>query len=153
MPTQREWRERDAARADQRLFGQAADWLRDDPKRRRVAGLWADRVGHALADLLDALGDDVAGLDTAVRWRARDLPGATRGADGVGDDKADPAAVVNRPITGRRSGPTTSGPAGRGDDAPSPPRLVGHKGRDPSRTARRALSLRSPPPGASTRTT
>ena len=56
------------------LLDRAADWLRDDPKRRRVAGLWADRVGHALADLLDALAD-VAGLDTAVLWQARVLLG------------------------------------------------------------------------------
>jgi hypothetical protein len=72
MPSQREWRERDAARADQQLFDRAADWLRDDPKRRRVAGPWADRVGHALADLVDALGDDVAGLDEAVGWQTRE---------------------------------------------------------------------------------
>jgi hypothetical protein len=71
-PTQREWRERDAARVDQQLFDRAADWLRDDPKRRRVAGLCADRVGHAPLDLLDALGDDAAGLDEAVRWQARE---------------------------------------------------------------------------------
>jgi hypothetical protein len=71
MPSQREWRERDAARADQQLFDRAAAWLRD-PKRRRVAGLWADRVGHAIADLLDALGDGAAGLDAAVRWQARE---------------------------------------------------------------------------------
>jgi hypothetical protein len=72
MPTQREWRERDAARADQELYDRAAAWLRDDPKRRQVAGLWADRVGHALAELLDALGDEVAGLNSAVRWQARE---------------------------------------------------------------------------------
>jgi hypothetical protein len=72
MPSEREWRERDAARADRQLFDRAVAWLRDDPKRRRVAGLWADRVGHALADLLDALGDDVAELDSAVRWQARE---------------------------------------------------------------------------------
>ena len=72
MPSQREWRERDAARADQQMFDRAADWLRDDPKRRQVAPLWADRVGHALADLLDALGDDPAGLDAAVRWQPRE---------------------------------------------------------------------------------
>jgi hypothetical protein len=72
MPSQREWRERDAAKADQELLDRAAAWLRDDSKRRRVAGLWADRVGHALADLLDALGDEVAALDAAVRWQARE---------------------------------------------------------------------------------
>jgi len=72
VPTQREWRELDAARADAQLMEQAAARLRDDPKRRRVAGLWADRVGHALADLLDALADEVAVLDGAVRWQARE---------------------------------------------------------------------------------
>jgi hypothetical protein len=36
---------------------------------RRACSDW---VGHALADLLDALGDDVAGLDEAVRWQARE---------------------------------------------------------------------------------
>jgi hypothetical protein len=72
MPTQREWRERDAARADQELLDRGAAWLRDDPKRRPVAELWADRVGHALADLLDALGDDAASLNSAVRWQARE---------------------------------------------------------------------------------
>jgi hypothetical protein len=30
------------------------------------------RVGYALADLLDALGDDVGGLDEGVRWQARE---------------------------------------------------------------------------------
>ena len=45
----------------------AAAWLRDDPARRQMAGLWQDRVGHALADLLDALGEDVAGLDEGLR--------------------------------------------------------------------------------------
>jgi hypothetical protein len=62
MSTDREWQERDVARADQELLGRAAGWLRDDPKRRRIAGLQWDRVGHALVDLLDALGDDQAGL-------------------------------------------------------------------------------------------
>lgn len=72
MPTQREWRERDAAQADRELIEQAAALLRDDPVRRRIAGLWPDRVGHALAELLDALADDVAGLDEGVRWQTRE---------------------------------------------------------------------------------
>jgi hypothetical protein len=72
IPSQREWREPDAAKVDQQLLDRAADWLRDDPKRRRIAGLQWDRVGHALADLLDALGDDPAGLGDAVRWQARE---------------------------------------------------------------------------------
>jgi hypothetical protein len=37
-----------------------------------LLGCGADRVGHALAELLDALGDDPAGLNAAVRWQARE---------------------------------------------------------------------------------
>ena len=72
MPSQRERRERDAAQADQQLYERAAAWLRDDIGRRRTAGLWQDRMGHALADLLAALGEDPAKLDEAVRWQARE---------------------------------------------------------------------------------
>jgi hypothetical protein len=71
MPTAREWRERDVATADRELYARAAAWLRDDPVRRRTAGLWSDRVGHALADLLDALSENVAGLDPGVRHQTR----------------------------------------------------------------------------------
>jgi hypothetical protein len=126
MPTQREWRERDAARADQQLFDRAADWLREDPKRRRVAGLWADRVGHALADLLDALGDDVANLDEEVRWQTpRVVPGVARRADGVVDDTADPEAVTLLPSGGwgaRTCG--TPQPDNAGPQDPPNPRLA-----------------------------
>ena len=31
MPSQRKWRDRDAARADQQLLDRAAAWLRHDP--------------------------------------------------------------------------------------------------------------------------
>jgi hypothetical protein len=69
MPTQREWRERDAAAVDADLIGRAATWLRT-AEHRVVAGLTDDRVAGALAELLDALGDGVAGLHAGVRWQA-----------------------------------------------------------------------------------
>jgi hypothetical protein len=71
MPTQRRWRRRHPARADQELSEQPAARPRDDPKRRRVAGPWQDRVGRILTELLAALGDDLAGLDQGVRRHTR----------------------------------------------------------------------------------
>jgi hypothetical protein len=123
MPSQREWRERDAARADQKLFDRAAAWLRDDPKRRRVAGLWADRVGHALADLLDALGDDPAGLDAAVRWQARE---SCRPGNGVSARPDPPSMGATRGLRvfiddGPRGGEYTRVSAG--PDGSPPPRI------------------------------
>jgi hypothetical protein len=71
MPTQREWRERDAARADQQLLDRAVTFLREDPARRQWAALSHNHVAEALADLLlEALGDGMAGLDSGVRWQA-----------------------------------------------------------------------------------
>lgn len=69
MPSEREWRRIDAARASAELAHRAASWLRDDPRRPATAGLQHDHVAHALADLVDALADVVAGLDSAVRWQ------------------------------------------------------------------------------------
>ena len=46
VPSGREWKRIRAAKGDQQLFDCAAAWRRDDLKRRRVAGLQWDRVGH-----------------------------------------------------------------------------------------------------------
>jgi hypothetical protein len=41
------------------------------PKASAGRRLWADQVGHVLADLLDVLGDNPAGLGETVKWLAR----------------------------------------------------------------------------------
>jgi hypothetical protein len=72
MPTAREWARIDRDRAEADLYRRAAAWLRTDPRRHESAGLQDDATAQALAALLDMLAGDVAGLDRAVRWQARE---------------------------------------------------------------------------------
>jgi hypothetical protein len=72
MPTAREWARIDQDRGEADLYRRAAAWLRTDPVRREYAGLQDDATAEALAALLDMLASDVAGLDEAVRWQARE---------------------------------------------------------------------------------
>jgi hypothetical protein len=72
MPTAREWARIDRDRAEADLYRRAAAFLRDDPARREWAGLQDDTTAQALAALLDMLAGDIAGLDRAVRWQARE---------------------------------------------------------------------------------
>ena len=70
MPTSREWRPIDSARADADLLHDAATRLRDEDWRKPLAGLSDHETGEALAELLDVLADHVIALDAAVRWQA-----------------------------------------------------------------------------------
>jgi hypothetical protein len=72
MPTAREWARIDRYRGEADLYRRAAAWLRTDPRRRDCAGLQDDTTAEALAALLDMLAGDVAGLDRALRWQARE---------------------------------------------------------------------------------
>jgi hypothetical protein len=70
VPTNRQWRRIDTARAEADLLHQAAARLRDDDWREPLAGLSDHETGEALAELLDVLADHVIDLDAAVRWQA-----------------------------------------------------------------------------------
>ena len=70
VPSEREWRRIDRDRAAAQLLRRAAAWLCEGPGRAGHAGLQHDEDAHALAVLLDALADGMAGLDSDVRWQA-----------------------------------------------------------------------------------
>jgi hypothetical protein len=74
MPTQREWPERDAARADQQLLDRAAAWLRDDPKRR--ADSHDPRRSHRGPRPTSACRLRQHGLDGTSDYGHRDAPPA-----------------------------------------------------------------------------
>jgi hypothetical protein len=75
VPTNRQWRRLDAARAEADLLHEAAARLRDDDWRESLAGLSDLQTGAALAELLDLLANHIDTLDAAVRWQASE--GAT----------------------------------------------------------------------------
>lgn len=79
VPTEREWHHSDAAQADQQPITRAPAWPRDDPATpaRRSNTI---TFGTPLADLLDALPANIAGLDRATRGQTRVLSGRGRRA-------------------------------------------------------------------------
>jgi hypothetical protein len=91
---------RDAARADAELIDRAAAWLRDDIRRDPAGSPGSGRTGSGTPwpTCFDALADDVADLDEAVRWQARESCRVLLGGPMASpDDPADAAAVSAAP--------------------------------------------------------
>jgi hypothetical protein len=91
---------RDAARADAELIDRAAAWLRDDIRRDPAGSPGSGRTGSGTPwpTCFDALADDVADLDEAVRWQARKSCRVLLGGPMASPDvPADAAAVSAAP--------------------------------------------------------